>query len=216
MYNDSEVNTMKDNRDVFSRNLSKFIKIKNKTQMDIVNDLGVSQSTVSGWINGKKYPRIDRLQQIADYFGVYKSELTEDKSYFMDTYGYRIPVLGIVPCGIPVSAVEDIIGFEEVSASMVKNGSYFGLKARGDSMNPVIMDGDTIIVRQQPNIESGQIGIIKVNGDEATCKKVVKKDHSIVLVPANDLFNTVEYNAEQVEKLPVQIIGRVVEIRRSI
>lgn len=207
---------MKDNRDVFARNLSKFIKLKNKTQTDLVNDLGVSQSTVSDWINGKKYPRIDRLQQIADYLDVFKSELTEDKSYFMEAYGYRIPVLGIVPCGVPISAIEDIIGFEEMSAEQIRNGSYFGLIAKGDSMNPTIFNGDTLIVRQQPVIESGQIGIVKVNGDEATCKKVIKTDHSIVLVPLNGLFNTVEYNAEQVEKLPVTVVGRVVEIRRKL
>lgn len=207
---------MNNNREVFSRNLNKFIKMKNKTQMDIVNDLGVGQATVSEWINGKKYPRIDRLQQLADYFNVYKSDLTEDKSYYKESIGIRIPVLGIVPCGVPISAIEEIIDFEEISEDLLSKGVHFGLKAKGDSMDPLIMNGDTLIVRQQEHIESGQIAIVKVNGEEATCKKVIKKEDGISLVPINKLFNTVDYNPEQIEMLPVSVIGRVVEIRRSL
>jgi len=204
------------NKEVFARNLSKLIKMRNITQMDLVNDLGVSQATVSEWINAKKYPRIDRLQQLADYFNVYKSELTEDRSYYKESYGIRIPVLGTVPCGVPISAIEDIIDYEEISENMLSKGVHFGLIAKGDSMDPLILNGDTLIIRQQQHIETGQIAVIKVNGDEATCKKVIKKEDGITLVPINNLFNTVEYNIEQIHKLPISIIGRVVEIRRSL
>lgn len=192
------------------------MKLHNKTQMEIVHDLGVSQATVSDWINGRKYPRIDRLQQLADYFGIYKSELTEDKSYFREPYGIKVPVLGVVPCGVPISAIEDIIDFEEISIEMANRGNFFGLKAKGDSMSPKIENGDTLIVRQQDSVDSGNIAIVKVNGDEATCKKIVFEDNGITLIPLNHLFNIMHYNREQISLLPVTIIGRVVEIRREL
>jgi len=207
---------MIENRDVFSRNLGKYMRINNKTQMDIAHDLQVGQATVSDWVNGRKYPRIDRLQQIADYFGVYKSELTEDKSFFRNSTGIKIPVLGEVPCGVPISAIENIIDFEEISAEMSKKGEFFGLKAKGDSMNPRIEDGDTLIIKQQSSVDSGSIAIVKVNGDEATCKKVLIQDDGITLIPLNPLFNKTFYNKDQMSLLPITIVGKVVEIRRAL
>ncbi|XCH78887.1 MAG: XRE family transcriptional regulator [Candidatus Dehalobacter alkaniphilus] len=208
---------MNQNRETLASNIKKYMKLNDKTQIDLSNDLSVSPSSVSDWLNGKKYPRIDRLQQLADYFNVYKSDLTELKEInIYESKGIRIPVLGIVPCGIPIEAVENVLDYEEISQEMARNGVYFGLHAKGDSMSPIIENGDTLIIRQQSNIESGQVAIIKVNGDEATCKKVYKNENGITLLPANKLFNTVEYNPEQIEKLPVLIIGRVVEIRRSL
>lgn len=202
------------NREVLSKNLSKFMKLNGKTQMDLANDLNVSQTTISEWMNGKKYPRIDKLQQLADYFGVYKSELVEDKSYFKVSYGIKIPVLGTVPCGVPISAIEEIIDFEEISFEMASRGNFFGLKAKGDSMIPRIENGDTLIVRQQETVDNGNIAIVKVNGDEATCKKIIFDDNGISLIPLNNLFNVVHYSNEQISLLPVNIIGKVVEIRR--
>jgi repressor LexA len=204
------------NREVLSKNLSKFMKLNGKTQMDLAHDLKVSQTTISEWMNGKKYPRIDKLQQLADYFGVYKSELVEDKSYFKESYGIKIPVLGTVPCGVPISAIEEIIDFEEISLEMANRGNFFGLKAKGDSMLPKIENGDTLIVRQQELVDNGNIAIVKVNGDEATCKKIIFEDNGITLIPLNNLFNVIHYNKEQISLLPVTIIGKVVEIRREL
>lgn len=207
---------MIENREILSRNLSKLMRINGKTQMDLANDLKISQTTVSEWMNGKKYPRIDKLQLLADYFGVYKSELLEDKSYFRESYGVKIPVLGSVPCGVPISAIEEIIDFEEISFEMANRGNFFGLKAKGDSMLPKIENGDTLIIRQQELVDNGSIAIVKVNGDEATCKKIIFENDGITLIPLNNLFNVLHYNFDQISLLPVTIIGKVVEIRRTL
>lgn len=66
-------------KNIFSKNLKFYLKRQGKTQSDLVNDLHLSSSTVSDWANGKKYPRMDKVQMIADYLGVYKSDLIEDK-----------------------------------------------------------------------------------------------------------------------------------------
>ena len=70
--------TVEDQKNIFSQNLLHYLKINNKTQADLVTDLGLTASTVSDWVNAKKYPRVDKMQMLADYFGILKSDLTEE------------------------------------------------------------------------------------------------------------------------------------------
>ena len=80
-----------DYRMIFARNLSRYMELCNKKQADIINDLGINKSAVSTWINGTRMPRMDKVQALADYFGINKSDLLEDKgtqeednSYYID------------------------------------------------------------------------------------------------------------------------------------
>ena len=66
------------NKKVFARNLNYYLTTRGKTQNDLVRDLEITASTVSDWANGKKYPRVDKMQMLADYFGILKSDLTEE------------------------------------------------------------------------------------------------------------------------------------------
>lgn len=125
----------------------------------------------------------------------------------------KIPVLGIVPAGLPAEAVEDIIDYEEIPESMARGGEYFGLAIKGDSMYPRILEGDVVIVKKQSTADSGDIVIALVNGDEGTCKQLYKyKDH-IELKPFNPMYKPLVYSNEDISSLPVSIIGKVVELR---
>lgn len=125
----------------------------------------------------------------------------------------KIPVLGIVPAGLPAEAVEDIIDYEEIPESMARGGEYFGLAIKGDSMYPRILEGDVVIVKKQSTADSGDIVIALVNGDEGTCKQLYKyKDH-IELKPFNPMYKPLVYSNEDITSLPVSIIGKVVELR---
>ena len=125
----------------------------------------------------------------------------------------KIPVLGIVPAGLPAEAVEDIIDYEEIPESMARGGEYFGLAIKGDSMYPRILEGDVVIVKKQSTANSGDIVIALVNGDEGTCKQLYKyKDH-IELKPFNPMYKPLVYSNEDISSLPVSIIGKVVELR---
>ena len=86
--------------------------------------------------------------------------------------GVRIPVLGRVVAGIPLEAITDIIDYEEIPAQMAKSGTYFALQVKGRSMEPTLHEGDVVIVRQQPEVENGEIAIVLVNGNDATVKEV--------------------------------------------
>jgi len=127
----------------------------------------------------------------------------------------KIPVLGKVAAGIPFEAIEDIVDYEEISEHMASTGDYFGLKIKGNSMEPRIAEGDVLIIKKQSDIESGCIAIVMVNGDDATCKKVVKHDNGISLIPFNPVYAPKFYTCEEILSKPITIIGRVVENRQK-
>jgi len=129
----------------------------------------------------------------------------------------KIPILGTIPAGIPIEAIEDILGFEELDPDMVQNGhEYFGLKIKGNSMFPTYMDGDVIIVQKQDSAESGDDAVVIVNGDDATFKRITITDDSVILKPLNPEYEPLFFTKEQAQKLPVCILGVAVEIRRKI
>ena len=68
------------NKLTMSNNLKRYLKINNITRNQLSESLGISYSTISDWINGKAYPRIDKIEMMANYFGIEKSDLVEDKS----------------------------------------------------------------------------------------------------------------------------------------
>ncbi len=125
----------------------------------------------------------------------------------------RVPVLGRVAAGIPISAIEDIIDYEEISEKMAHTGTFFALKIKGNSMEPKIENGSIVIVRQQEDVESGSIVIALVNGDDAVCKKLIKSKNGLSLVSLNPAYDPMIFTNSEVDSLPVKIIGKVVEIR---
>ena len=131
---------------------------------------------------------------------------------------YRIPVLGTIPAGIPLEAIEDIQDWEEIPAAWGSGDrQYFGLRVKGDSMYPRYLDGDTVILRKETTCESGDDCAVLVNGEGATIKQVIRKgDGSLELRPTNPAYPPRIYSPAEVESLPVQIIGVVVELRRKI
>ena len=203
------------NKITMSNNLKKYLKINNISRNQLSESLGISYSTISDWINGKAYPRIDKIEMMANYFGINKSDLVEEHFIEEKSQGLKIPVLGTVAAGIPISAVEDILDYEEVPQSWESQGEFFGLRIKGDSMKPDINDGDTVIVRQQSTANNGDVVIALVNGDDATCKKFEKLDNGIMLISNNSEYSPMYFSNEEVLTKPVVIIGRVVELRRK-
>lgn len=127
--------------------------------------------------------------------------------------GIKINVLGRVAAGIPINAIEEIIDTEEISEQLAKTGEFFGLLIKGDSMEPRICEGDVVIVRQQPDAESGDIVIALVNGDDATCKRLRKYRDGIELISLNPSYEPMFFSDNDIINKPVRIIGKVVELR---
>ena len=200
------------NKQVMADNIKRLMNEFNASQSDICTRLKLKPSTFSDWVNAKTYPRIDKIELLANYFGVEKSDLIEEKSEsYLPT---RIPVLGTVKAGIPITAIQEILDYEEISSEMARCGEYFALRIKGDSMEPRMHEGDVVIVKQQSTVDSGQIAIVLVNGDEATVKKVRFRNNGIELIAFNSYaYEPHFYSAEEIQRLPVEIIGRVVELR---
>lgn len=202
------------NKKIMGQNILHYMTLMGFERKDLAERLNVPYSTLTTWINGDAYPRIDRIEQMARLFKCEKSDLVESRDAAKIRQAIRIPVYGRVRAGIPNAAIEDIIDTEEIDPEMVKDGSeYMALKIRGDSMEPKISDGDVVIVRKQPDVESGQIAIVMVNKNDATCKRVRKYRDGIELVSNNPMYEPMFYSNEQISTLPVTIIGRVVELR---
>lgn len=209
---------MEEYRLTFSRNLQRYMDLFGFNQKDIAEKIKTNKSVVSSWINCTRYPRMNTIERLASLFGIEKSDLTDDKDTSAPprVKGVRIPILGKVVAGIPLEAIEDIEGYEEITPEMAAKGEYFALHVKGDSMTPSLRDGDTVIVRKQDYIESGETAIVLVNGDEATVKRVKYQENGVILIGENPtVYPPHFYTKEEIESLPVRIIGKVVESRRN-
>ena len=143
-------------------------------------------------------------------------ESEEDCIPYESNNGVAIPVLGRVAAGIPISAITDIEDFEEIPKAMAARGDYFALRIRGTSMEPRIADGDIVIVRKQEEAETGDIVIVNVGFEDATCKKIKITPEGVTLLPFNQQFEPLVFSCAEVRELPLRILGKVVELRRKI
>ena len=130
--------------------------------------------------------------------------------------GHRIPVLGSIPAGVPVEAVENIIDWEDIPAEwMAGDRDYFALQVTGDSMYPEYIAGDTVIVRKQSSCDSSDDCVVLINGIDATLKRVYLSDDCIELDSVNKMYGKRRFTMDEIKSLPVTILGVVVELRRK-
>ena len=199
--------------------LIQVLREKSIAPKELSEKTGTPKSSISQYMSGYAKPKQDRIYLISKALDInptwllgYDVNINIEKQ--TEDIGIKIPILGTVIAGIPVTAVEDIIGYEEISEKMARCGDYFALEIKGDSMEPKMSKGDIVIVKQQNTVENGQIAIVLVNGDEATVKKVRFRDNGIELIAFNSyVYEPHFYSAKEIDELPVKIIGRVVELR---
>lgn len=186
-------------------------------QKELAKKLNLSASAYGYYEQGKCVPDAETLKRISEELKVSVDYLlgnTNDPKLKQGKESpLKVPVLGHVQAGVPLEAITDIIDWEEVSADMALAGELFALQIKGNSMEPKMSEGDVIIVRQQPMVENGEIAVVLINGDEATCKKVKRIDSGLVLSGLNPNFEPLFFSNSDIESLPVQIIGKVIELR---
>lgn len=209
--------------DELKNRLKKALSIRNMKPIELSEKTGIPKSAISQYMSGYTKPKQDRIYYISKALNIneawlmgYDVPMEKQSSTHTDLprkKGVRIPVLGYVAAGVPIEAIEDIIDWEEIPEDMAIRGKYFGLSIKGHSMEPRICPGDVVIVRQQPNIENGELAIVLINGDEATCKKIIKHKNGINLVSFNPSYEPMFYTKEEVINLPVTILGKVIELR---
>lgn len=202
-----------DVKQIFRDNLMRYMEARGISQKELAEHIQVSTSTLNDWAKGKKLPRMDKVDKLCSYFGVTRTDFL-DMPHKNRTQAVKIPVLGTVVAGLPMEAIENIVDYEEITPALAAQGEFFALRIKGQSMEPRICEGDVVIVRKQEDIESGDTAIVLVNGAEATVKKVKKTEEGIMLIANNmAVYSPHFYSNKDIESLPVQIIGKVVELR---
>lgn len=203
----------------FAEKLKELRRQKGMTQSELAKLLNMQRSTLGMYETGKREPNFEILNMFANFFNVDMNTLmdmnnTSNQNPSSPVRAIRIPVVGTVVAGIPLEAVENIIGYEEISPAMAATGEHFALRIKGASMEPRICEGDIVVVRKQEDVESGDIAIVLVNGNEATVKRVKKTPDGITLIANNiAVYSPHFYSNNEIEELPVRIIGKVVELR---
>lgn len=216
------------NKEIFSKNLKYYMTINNKNRNDVCRDLDIPYTTFAEWYNANIYPRIDKIEMLANYFDIKKSDLVEDKDklydqlknigtmYVSKTDMVKIPILGVVKAGYNYLAQENWIGTLDVEKNIINDGcEYFALKVIGDSMSPVLIQDDIVVVKKQNDFENGDIVVAIVNGNEATIKKGKKTDSSITLQPLNPSYDPLVFTYDEVKSIPVTIVGIVKQLKRE-
>lgn len=198
----------------FIQKLDALIDAHDLTYKELERKLGIANGYFGKLRDRGTFPTIAKIDQFAEYFHV-------SRDFFIGTEspsgsGVKIPLLGKVAAGIPIEAAENLIGEEEIPQKLASTGDFFALLIKGDSMSPDIQNGDKIIVRQQPEVECGQIAVVLVNGHDAVCKEYKRIDNGIMLISRNPNYAPMVFTSEEIETKPVRIIGRVIEVRREL
>lgn len=193
---------------------------KGLTLQQVADYVGLQKAAIYKYEHGLIVnPKRSLIEKLATLFQVSPSYLlgVTDEQHPQSVTSVRIPILGRVVAGIPLEAITDIEGYEEITPKMASLGEYFALKIKGHSMEPQILDNDVVICKCQSDVESGDIAIILVNGDEATCKQIKKSPEGVTLIGFNPVVYPPHfYSNKEIEELPVNVIGKVVELRRSL
>ena len=205
-------------REVFKKNLNYYMKKRGLEQADIVTELGITASTVSDWVNGKKYPRVDAMQRLADFLGVRMSQLQEDGEVenafppnILPVHRRKIPIRGNVAAGEPIFADEE---HEEYVIEDDANDCDFALRIAGDSMEPLLHDGDIVYVRQQDDVNDGEIGILLLD-DEAVIKHIYHIPDGVQVVSQNAAkYPPKTYTWPNYDT--IRILGRAIAYRRNL
>lgn len=196
--------------------MNKLIKTRRKelgiTLEEIGNYVGVSKTTVMRWENGDiSNMRSDKIKKLCEILQLvpenFLSMETCKENGFVD-----IPVLGHIVADVPITLQQDIVGYEKISAEMAENDVFFALKIKDNSMEPRIAEGDTVIVRQQNDVESGDVAVVLADG-EVSCRKVIKHTDGIVLMANNPNYRPRIFTASEFDRKSFVIIGRIVELR---
>ena len=227
--------------DTFANRLKIALTYNNMKPVELANKTHINKSLISNYLSGAFKAKQDKLDVIARTLNVSEAwlmgyDVDMDRDWLPDseedlsnikidnvryiettTKTIKIPILVKIPADVPIEAIQDILGYEEIPASMLKNGNnYFALKIDNDSMYPDYKTDDIVIVRQQNDCNSGDDCVVTVNNNDAIFKRVIKQEKSIILKPLNNNYEPYYFGEYEILTKPVKIIGIAVEVRRRL
>ena len=204
------------NKEVFAERLVSLMEENSDNTYTLGEYLHLSPPTISRYCSADMSPKLTTIEIITRKYGVNPAWLmgTEGQPKYLigDIPPKKIPILGIIAAGQPILALENIIGYEYIPSD---SKADFCLKVKGDSMiNAKINDGDIVFIRQQADVENGEIAAVMIDGEEATLKRVFKYPGAIALRPENTNYNELVFDKKSFKS--VNIIGKCVAVKFSL
>lgn len=219
------------NKEIMAKNIAKYMEKAGVDRNKLSADLGISYTTITDWIKGKTYPRIDKIELLANYFGVSKSDLVEDAVSDISTiynqldqkrqakvYNFAdrqlreqnkkvVPLVGQTAAN-PTELTYGDETYDETVETNVPKSADFALVVKGDSMEPIFADGSIVFYKQQDDVENGEIAVVEIDGNGVTLKKVYFNydDETVILRSLNDKYEDRVLHPDE-----VRIIGKVVK-----
>ena len=208
--------------EIIQKNLTAILADKGMKQVDLAKLLGCTETTVSNWCLGLKAPRMNRIDQIAAVLGVTREDLLTENQQTRRVPSnlipmpemVRLPVVGKIACGTPILAQENIEAFYQAPKEWRAN---MYLTCQGDSMEPLIKNGDMVAIREQQDAETDEIiAIMELDSGDgfATLKKLKKRPDRVELWPLNPDYEPIVYLKEEINNL--RIIGLAVGVIRRL
>lgn len=209
------------NKKILAQNLRRLMAEKNVDRMGICKDLGIKYTTLSDWYNGVTYPRIDKVELLANYFGVEKSGLIEPPAEQDPIISAAIksgqlhpnpeyqayPMYGAIACGQPIFSDDNV---EDMPLLPRVRTADFVLRCQGDSMiDANIFDGDYVYIHRQPDVDNGTIAAVAIDG-EITLKRVIRQQGCVLLQPCNNRYAAALYTPDNCDD--IHIVGKAVGV----
>lgn len=197
---------------ILGDNIKKYRKASSYTQKDLANLLKVKPTTVASWEQGRNKPLMDKVTKLTNIFGVSLTDLvgSDQENEVTDYFSKKprmVPLIGTIAMGVPITAEQNIEKYiPEYMMDRYADDTLFALRCKGNSMYPLIPDGAIATIRQQPDVEDGEIAAVLING-EATLKKVLHVGKTVVLRPANPDYKDIILDKDH----PGTILGKMIK-----
>ena len=197
---------------IFAQRLRGCMNRRSETIYTLGSKIGMAPTTISSYLQAISIPKLPTLKSLSEVLGVNGFWLTGvpgfDQYTGIQTNFKRIPILGRVAAGVPITAVENIEGYEVTDAS---DKSHFCLRVKGDSMEDAHIPNGSIVycvTATEIDVVSGNIAIVLVDGEDATVKRIVMEDSGIYLIPANSSYTPKFYKKSEMKD--IKILANVV------
>lgn len=202
-------------------NIKRLRKLNDLTQKQLAEKLSRTQPYINQWEREERKPNVEDLIKMSEIFDVSIDEIlgtvplfSNAETYSTDSEQVLRPILGVVKAGYDLYCEENIEGYKPVDKKKAAGAECFWLRVSGNSMNSVgIFDGALVLVKKVP-VENRQIGVVRVNGDEATIKQIIFNDNTVVLQPrsTDPTIEPLILKKEDFDNNYAEIIGKVVDV----
>lgn len=219
-------------KSTFAIRLKEIMNIKSIKAAEIVEKTGIPKSAISQYLSGKFEAKNDRIHILANFFNVDEAwlmgfdvpmereqptnapEPSNIASIIPANKIYQIPVFATVSAGFGAYAAEDVVDYMPIVLTNPHDApDMLGIRVHGNSMYPKIEDGDTVIVRKQSSVDSGDIAVIMIDGEEGVVKKVVYGETWVELHSMNPKYEVRRFEGAELQRL--RVVGLVKGVFKS-